>query len=48
MLTALRADQRRALLAHMVAGRIEPRDVRRLMRRLEGYAASGYDKRLTK
>lgn len=41
VLTALRADQRRALLAHMVAGRIEPRDVRRLMRRLEAGLAEG-------
>ena len=35
---ALRADERRRLIRHMVAGRLEPRDVRRLMRRLDqGY-----------
>lgn len=37
----LRTAQRRALLDHMVAGRIEPRDLRRLMARLEAGLAAG-------
>lgn len=38
--TRLRNDERHRLLRHLVTGGLEPRDVRRLMRRLdEGYAA---------
>jgi len=37
----LRAGQRKALVAHMVAGRIEPRDVGRLLRRLDAGLAEG-------
>lgn len=40
-LDRLRAEQRRRLVAHMVAGRIEPRDVRRLMADLEAGIAEG-------
>ncbi|WP_375687453.1 glycosyltransferase family 2 protein [Pseudooceanicola sp. LIPI14-2-Ac024] len=40
-LEALRGAQRRGLIAHMVAGGIEPRDVSRLMRRLDEGIAEG-------
>ncbi len=40
-LERLRADERRRLLAHMVAGRIEPRDVGRLLAGLEAGIAEG-------
>ncbi|UWR22524.1 glycosyltransferase family 2 protein [Sulfitobacter sp. S190] len=37
----VRQDERRRLLAHMVAGRLEPRDVRRLMHGLDDGHADG-------
>lgn len=40
-LTRLRKSQRKALLDYMVDGRLEPRDVGRLMRRLEAGIAEG-------
>lgn len=40
-LTAFRAGERRRLLRHMVAGRLEPGEVRRLMARLEAGLAAG-------
>jgi hypothetical protein len=40
-LARLREAQRRRLLAHMVAGRLEPRDVARLVATLEGGIAEG-------
>jgi len=43
----LRTAQRRALLDHMVAGRIEPRDLRRLMARLEAGLEAGRDRPLS-
>ena len=38
---ALRQSERRRLILHMTAGRLEPRDVRRLMRRLDAGHAEG-------
>lgn len=38
------AEQRRRLLRHMVAGRLEPRDLRRLMARLAAGFAAGADR----
>lgn len=38
---ALRVEQRQRLLRHMVAGTLEPRDVRRLMKRLDAGHADG-------
>ncbi len=40
------ASERRRLLRHMVAGRLEPRDVRRLMRRLAAGYAQGQERSL--
>lgn len=39
-----RASERRRLLRHMVAGRLEPRDVRRLMKRLAAGYAEGQER----
>lgn len=46
-LTRLRADQRRRVLGHMVAGRIEPREVACLMATLEAGLAEGRQRPLT-
>jgi GT2 family glycosyltransferase len=43
-LAELRCDERRRLLRHMVAGRLEPRDVRRLLADLEAGIAAGRDR----
>lgn len=40
----LRDEQRQRVLRHMVAGGLEPRDVRRLMRRLDAGYAEGQDR----
>lgn len=47
VLVRLRITQRARLLTHMCAGRLEPRDVRRLMQTLERGLAEGGDRPLT-
>lgn len=47
-LERLRRSERRRLLTHMVYGRLEPRDVPRLMRGLEHGIAAGLARRLTR
>lgn len=43
-LAAFRAEQRRRLLRHMVAGRLEPRDIGRLLRTLEAGFVEGTER----
>ena len=45
---ALRAHERRRLVGHMVGGGVEPRDVRRILRRLDAGYAEGQGRSLTR
>ena len=47
VVTAFRAERDASLIAHMVAGRLEPRDVRRLRQRLDDGLSAGETRELT-